>query len=62
MVFLAIESANKAEINILSARDTTRPRPQARASWVMVQYYITGVQYVVSIITNRPPLANDKFY
>ena len=44
MVFLAIESANKAEINILSARDTTRPRPQARASWVMVQYYITGVQ------------------
>ena len=27
MVFLAIESANKAEINILSARDTTRPGP-----------------------------------
>ena len=25
MVFLTIESANKAEINILSARDTTRP-------------------------------------
>ena len=25
MVFLMIESANKAEINILSARDTTRP-------------------------------------
>ena len=27
MVFLTNESANKAEINILSARDTTRPRP-----------------------------------
>ena len=27
MVFLAIESANKEEINILSARDTTRPGP-----------------------------------
>ena len=27
MVFLTIESANKAEINILSARDTTRPGP-----------------------------------
>ena len=25
MVFLMIESANKAEINIFSARDTTRP-------------------------------------
>ena len=27
MVFLMIESANKAEINVLSARDTTRPGP-----------------------------------
>ena len=27
MVFLTNESANKAEINILSARDTTRLRP-----------------------------------
>ena len=27
MVFLTNESANKAEINILSARDTTRPGP-----------------------------------
>ena len=27
MVFLAIEPANKAEINILSARNTTRPGP-----------------------------------
>ena len=34
MVFLTFESANKAEINILSARDTTRPGPQARASLV----------------------------
>ena len=32
MVFLTIESANKAEINILSAQDTTRPGPKARAS------------------------------
>ena len=27
MVFLTNESANKAEIDILSARDTTRPGP-----------------------------------
>ena len=27
MVFLTNESANKTEINILSARDTTRPGP-----------------------------------
>ena len=27
MVFLTTESANKAEINILSARDATRPGP-----------------------------------
>ena len=27
MVFLTNESASKAEINILSARDTTRPGP-----------------------------------
>ena len=27
IVFLTNESANKAEINILSARDTTRPGP-----------------------------------
>ena len=49
MVFLTIESANKAEINILSARDTTRPGPWARASWVMMQGNISGSKHVVSI-------------
>ena len=42
MVFLTYESANKAEIDILSARDRTRPGPYARASWVMMQWYISG--------------------
>ena len=42
MVFLTIEPANQAEIDILSARDTTRPGPQALASWVMMQLYIRG--------------------
>ena len=64
MVFLTNESANKAEINILSARDTTRPGPQARASWVMMQWYIResiarGVH--LGLRTNRSPLADDKF-
>ena len=64
MVFLTIESANKAEINILSARDTTRPGPQARASWVMMQWYIRGSiarDVHLGLRTNRPPLADDKF-
>ena len=55
MVFLTIESANKAEINILLARDTTKPGPWARASWVMMQWYIRGSKHV------KPPLADDKF-
>ena len=41
MVFLTIESVNKAEKNILSARDATRPGPRARAPWVM-QWYMKG--------------------
>ena len=64
MVFLAIESANRAEINILSARVTTRPRPKARASWVMMQWYIRGsiaCDVYLGLRTNRPPLADDKF-
>ena len=36
MLFLTSERANKAEITILSARDTTRPGFQAGASWVIV--------------------------
>ena len=40
MVLLTIESANKAEMNILSARDTTRPWSKARASWVMMRWCI----------------------
>ena len=64
MVFLTNESANKEEINILSARDTTRPGPWARASWVMMQWYIKesiarGVH--LGLRTNRSPLADDKF-
>ena len=63
MVFLTNESANKAEINILSARDTTRPGPKARASWVMMQWYIMesiarGVH--LGLRTNRSPHADDK--
>ena len=54
MVFLAIESANKEEINILSARDTTR---------VMMQWHLRGsVARCVhlGLRINRPPLADDK--
>ena len=59
-----ITTANKEEINILSARDTTRPGPWARASWVMMQWYIResiarGVH--LGLRTNRSPLADDKF-
>ena len=64
MVFLTTESASKAEINILSARDTTRPGPQARASWVMMQWYIKGSIACcvhLGLRTNRPPLTDDKF-
>ena len=62
--FCENESANKAEINILSARDTTRPGPWARSSWVMMQWYIResvarGVH--LGLRTNRSPLADDKF-
>ena len=42
MVFLTIESVNKAEKNILSARDAARPGPHARAPWVMMQWYMKG--------------------
>ena len=59
MVFLTIESANSAEINILSARDMTRSGPQARASWVMMQWYITGSGSIARDI--HLPLADAKF-
>ena len=42
LLFLTTESANKAEINILLARDTTRPGPKARASWVMTLWLYKG--------------------
>ena len=64
MVFLTIESADKAEINILSAPDTTRPAPWARASWVMMQWYTRGSiarGVHLGFRTNRSPLADDKF-
>ena len=53
MVFLAIEPANKAEINILSARNTT-----------MMQWHLTeSVARCVhlGLKTNSPPLADDNF-
>ena len=40
MLFLTNELAKKAEITILSARDTTRPGPQAGALWMVNQGYI----------------------
>ena len=64
MVFLTTESASKAEINILSARDSTRPGPWARVSWVMTQWYMRGIiarGVHLGLRTNLPPLADDKF-
>ena len=61
---MTTESASKAEINILSARDTIRPGPWARASWVMMQWYIKGsiaCCVYLGLRTNLPPLADDKF-
>ena len=40
MLFLTNDQVNKAEITILSARDTTRPGFQSGASWVAVKGYI----------------------
>ena len=42
MLFLTNELA-KAEITILSARESTRPGLQAGASWVEREPYIRGV-------------------
>ena len=42
MLFLTNELAKKAEITILSARETTRPGLQAGASWVERKGYIRG--------------------
>ena len=42
MLFLTNELAKKAEITILSARETTRPGLQAGASWVERKEYIRG--------------------
>ena len=64
MVFLTIESANKAQINILSARDTVRLGPSARASWVIMQWYIRGSiarDVSLGLRTNLTPLADTKF-
>ena len=56
IVFLTIESANKVEINILSARGTTSPGPWARASLVMMQWFRWGggVYHVMSIQASEP--------
>ena len=40
MLFLTNEQVNKAKITILYARDTTTPRFQAGASWVVVWGYV----------------------
>ena len=64
MAFLTIESANKAEINISLARDTTRLGPQARASWVMLPQYIKGSiarDFHLGLRTNLAPLADTKY-
>ena len=46
MLFLTNELAKKAEITILSARETTRPGLQAGASWVERKGYIRGSIHV----------------
>ena len=60
MLFLTNELAKKAETNILSARDTTRPGYQAGASRVVTQGYIRkGITRGghLGLITNRVPCA-----
>ena len=42
MVFLTNEFTKKAEITILSARESTRPGLQAGALWVERKAYIRG--------------------
>ena len=42
MLFLTNEFTKKAEITILSARESTRPGHQAGASWVERKAYIRG--------------------
>ena len=42
MLFLTNELAKKAEITILSVRESTRPGLQAGASWVERKPYIRG--------------------
>ena len=42
MLFLTNELAKKAEITVLSARESTRPGLQAGASWVERKPYIKG--------------------
>ena len=44
MLFLTNELAKKAEITILSARESTQPGLQAGASWVERKPYITGAE------------------
>ena len=64
MVFLTNQTANKAKINILAARDTTRPGPEARASWVVMQWYIRGSiarGVHLGLRINLKPSADAKF-
>ena len=42
MLFLTNELTKKAEITILSARESTQPGLQAGASWVERKAYIRG--------------------
>ena len=44
MLFLTNELAKKAEITILSARESTQPGLQAGASWVERKPYIRGAE------------------
>ena len=60
---MTIGFANKAEINIFPARDTTRRGPLARASRVMMQWYITGSRtrdVHLGFRTHIAPLADAK--
>ena len=61
MVFLTIESANKAEINILSARDTTRPGTKLGPRIMDNDGESMARDVHLGFRTNLAPLADAKF-
>ena len=56
MLFLKNEPAKKAEINILTAQDTTPPGYYARAPWVAIPgvYKAVYIMCTSSRLTNQP--------